>query len=84
MFPTMEHYRRFGESLGEDIGPVADWEGFSQMKRYDHGILPNLRRIAGYEDRFGRNTYTNPTDHSQVRAFEALVAGFRAGATEEP
>lgn len=82
MFPMMEHYRRYGEQVGREIGPV-DWEGFSQMKRWDHGILPQLRAIAGYDDPTGKGTYTCPPDPVNVRALEALVEGVRYGATED-
>lgn len=73
--------------LGEREGPLA-FDGFSQSARYANVVLPELRRLAGYEDATGAGTYTEPGDphllDECVSAFiEAATDGFPSQAIRE-
>lgn len=68
--------------MGETISPV-NWETYSQMKSYDHGVLPHLRQMAGFEDTFGMGTYTACPGPEEKDLLIELVEAFREAATGE-
>jgi hypothetical protein len=82
MLPDYQTYEAYGRKLGrehrDDHGPIADWVGFLELKM--NSQLRELRKLAGYSDRYGAGTYRK-CDASRQTAYQALLSGFRSEAT---
>lgn len=54
------------------------WDGYTQGAHYANTVLPNLRRLAGYEDS-GHGTYQVCPDEQTSQRHSDLVDSFREG-----